>query len=112
GRQEGPAASLKTAESLLTLWQEIDRLKVADLDRWGWRVYALGGLFLVLGTALLGAVLSIGRVPTWLAVLELTVGILLGAATLVAGLALFVVWSLLPKKIRDHVWQGRWGEQT
>jgi len=112
GRQEGSDASLKTAESLLALWQEIDRLKVADLDRWGWRVYALGGVFLVLGTALLGAVLSIGRVPTWLAVLELTTGILLGAAILAAGLALFVVWSLLPKKIRDHVWQGRWGEQT
>jgi len=111
-RQEGAEASLTTVESLLTLWQELDRLKVADLDRWGWRVWVFGALFLAFGWALILAAFSGGGTRPWLALLERAAGFVLGLLALAAGAAWIVIWMRLPAALRRHVWQGRWGEQT
>lgn len=110
--QEGAEASLTTAESLLTLWQELDRLKVADLDRWGWRVWVFGAAFLAFGWALILAAFSGGGTRPWLALLERAAGFVLGLLALAAGGAWIVAWMRLPAALRRHVWQGRWGEQT
>jgi predicted acylesterase/phospholipase RssA len=111
-RDEGPDASLTVADSLLTLWQQLDRLHVADFDAWAWRplLAALG--LVVFGFALVAAAFSGGGAREWLALLERTGGFLLGALGVFAGVFVFGLWLDLPSVLRKHVWKGRWGEEA
>src|SRR5215470_7386105 len=107
-REEGPEASLATADSLLTLWQQLDKLHVADLDRWGWRPLIGAVALAVLGGLLVAAV---SPAPMgWLAVLERLSAFVLGSLAILAGAFILGLWIDLPSKLRSHVWHGRLGE--
>jgi len=111
-REEGPEASLATADSLLTLWQRLDRLRVADLDHWGWRPLSLAVGLVVLGALLVAAAFSGVVGLNWLSLLERTAGFLLGVLAVFAGAVTIGVWIDLPAKLRTHVWKGRVGEEA
>src|SRR5437867_5958260 len=51
-RQEGEQAASDVAERTLSLWQGLDREKVADLDAWGWRVWIVSAAGVLLGAVL------------------------------------------------------------
>ncbi len=105
-RLEGEEVAEQRLELLLRLWQRLDRWKVADFDRWGWRVVVLATLFGLLGLALAwwavaGDPVSPGgwwlvRVAAFLAAVLLSV----------AGATLATRWLLLPRQLRERVRRG------
>jgi predicted acylesterase/phospholipase RssA len=111
-REDGPDAALPIAESLLGLWQQLDRLHVVDFDAWAWRAVLGAVCLIVFGFALVAAAFSGGGARPWLGVLERVAGFLLGAFGVCAGALVFGVWLDLPSLIRRHVWKGRWPEES
>jgi predicted acylesterase/phospholipase RssA len=111
-REDSPEASLTVADSLLKLWQELDRLRVADFDAWAWRAVLAALALMVFGFALVAAAFSGGGARVWLAVLERVAAVLLGVLALGAGALVLGLWLDMPSAIRNRVWMGRWPEET
>lgn len=105
-RGEGEGAARDTVQRALTLWQQLDRLKIADLDRWGWRLWlgsilALAAAAALLAWALLGAPFS--GVP---GVVQRLVAGVLGAFLLLRIWGTLRVWLRLPGWMRERVQRG------
>jgi predicted acylesterase/phospholipase RssA len=103
---EGEGAARDTVQRALTLWQQLDRKKVADLDRWSWRLYLVSALTLIVALALLAwAVLGvpIAGVP---GVIQRVIAGVLGVFLVMRTWGALRVWLLLPRWMRECVQRG------
>lgn len=90
-REQGEAEAERVLERSLALWVQLDRQGIADLDRWGWRLWAAAAL--VIAAALLGARFPIFQ---WMV-----------AFGLIAAVAWIVAWWLgLPRRLRRSIRRG------
>jgi predicted acylesterase/phospholipase RssA len=116
-RHEGDAAAEERMEKTLRLWQSLDKWQVADLDRWGRRVWLAGAVLVVGALALvaiaLGPILPVlagdaaWSAGLWLAArLVALAGVLLG---LLAAWVLVAHWLALPGRLRRRVRRGMTG---
>ena len=105
-REEGEEAGHRVADSLLGMWQGLDRLGVADVDGIGRRVWLFDGGKVVLGAALVGAAISGGRATSWLTVLERLAAFAVGLGAMATGGFVLWTWIRLPQKLRRHVREG------
>ena len=105
-RSHGEDAARETMNRALTLWQRLDRMKIADLDGWGWRVFAVTLLVLLLGGAVLSWVVAGQPLGGWLGWLQFAAVLVLGVGLLYEGFWLIRTWVRLPGWMRKRVRQG------
>jgi predicted acylesterase/phospholipase RssA len=105
-RTEGEGAARDTMQRALTLWQQLDRLKVADLDRWSWRLYLGSILALVAAVALIAWALLGAPISGIPGVVQRVVAGVLGVFLVIRTWGVLRVWLRLPGWMRQRVRRG------
>ncbi len=111
-REEGEEAAQQVLERTLDMWQSLDRSRVADLDAWGWRVWALGIGAPLVGLLFMWLVVTGGAGGGVLSILGRAAAFVLGAGGVLAGAAVLRLWVRLPRALRERVQRGLAGPPT
>jgi predicted acylesterase/phospholipase RssA len=111
-RQEGDRVAQEVLERALGLWQSLDRARVADLDAWGWRVWALGIGGPLVGLLIMWLAVSGGADGGLLGILGRALAFVLGVGVALTGAAGLRFWLRLPRRLRARIRRGLAGPPT